>query len=69
MSKKQKDENLDFEDDDVKFKMQISNDRKYASLEIFSGQEMSEQDIVEFIEYWLYDNILEGYQPGRDIYH
>lgn len=67
MSKKQKD--TDLEDDDVKFKIHISRNRRFAKLEIYSGQEMTEKDVIELIEYFIYDNILEGYQPGRDLIH
>jgi hypothetical protein len=43
--------------------MELDEDRKGFYIELRSGMQMKDREIILAIEEWLYDNILDGYRP------
>ena len=48
---------------EYQIQMEIDRDRKGFYVEIRSGMEMSDDEIILAFEEWLYNNLLDGYDP------
>ena len=51
------------EEDEVKFRMKLSKNRRVFTIEMMSSVPMTEKMVIMALEDYLYNNILEGRWP------